>query len=432
MTQTFWLTAGVLILLAMCFIVAPLVFHRSGRRVALDLRNQNLLAYRSRLEELDRELDAGTLDQESYRQLRDELEGSLVEDVPDAERGVLESPAMIKGGKSAFVVVLASLIALPAASVFFYDRWGAMDELEQFVTMQEMANTDAGKFGQMQGLAQQLREKLEAQPENTDGWAMLGRTYMNLEQYPDAAWAFERLAESINDDPMREATAWGLAAQALFFQNEGTLAGGVSLAIDMARSLNPDEVNSLGLLGIAAFGQQNYQEALEYWERIVEVAPDHPQVAAIQQGIAQAYQRLGKEPPVVAGSDDTAAASAGVTVRVEIDPAFENAIADDTPLFVFARQAGTSGGPPLAVARLTAGQLPVVIRLDDRNSMSPQARISDVDSVRVQARISRSGNAMPRPGDWQGQVADPIAVSSVAGVDDSDAVTLVIDTQLTN
>ncbi len=432
MTQTFWLTASVLILLAMCFIVAPLVFHRSGRRAALDLRNQNLLAYRSRLEELDRELDSGTLDRESYRQLRDELEGSLVEDVPDAERGVLESPAMIKRGKSAFVVVLASLIALPAASVFFYDRWGAMDELEQFVTMQEMANTDAGKFSQMQGLAQQLREKLEAQPENSDGWAMLGRTYMNLEQYPDAAWAFERLAESINDNPMREATAWGLAAQALFFQNEGALAGGVSLAIDMARSLNPDEVNSLGLLGIAAFSQQNYQEALEYWERIVEVAPDHPQVAAIQQGIAQAYQRLGKEPPIAAGSDDTAAASPGVTVRVEIDPAFENAIADDTPLFVFARQAGTSGGPPLAVARLTAGQLPAVIRLDDRSSMSPQARISDVDSVRVQARISRSGTATPRPGDWQGQVADPIAVSSEAGVDDSDAVTLVIDTQLTN
>jgi cytochrome c-type biogenesis protein CcmH len=284
----------------------------------------------------------------------------------------------------------------------------------------------------MQGLAQQLREKLEAQPDNSDGWAMLGRTYMNLEQYPDAAWAFERLAESINDNPMREATAWGLAAQSLFFQNEGAVAGGVSQAIEMARSLNPDEVNSLGLLGIAAFSQQNYQKALEYWERIVEVAPDHPQVASIQQGIAQAYQRLGEEPPTAAGAGDTPEASPGVTVRVEIDPAFANAIADDTPLFVFARPAGTSGGPPLAVARLTAGQLPTVIRLDDRSAMSPQTRISDVTSVEVQARISRSGDATPRPGDWQGQVADPIPVTSATEGDGSDAVTLVIDTQLTD
>ena len=133
MTQTFWLTASVLIVLALAFIVAPLIFHRSGRRAALNLRNQNLLAYRSRLEELERELENGALDQDSYQQLRDELAGSLLDDVPDAERGVLATPAMMKGGKSAFVVVLASLILIPAASVFFYERWGAMDELEQFL-----------------------------------------------------------------------------------------------------------------------------------------------------------------------------------------------------------------------------------------------------------------------------------------------------------
>jgi cytochrome c-type biogenesis protein CcmH len=428
MTQTFWLIASVLILLALSFIVAPLVFHRSGRRASLDLRNQNLLAYRSRLEELDRELESGALDQDSYQQLRDELAGSMLEDVPDAERGVLESPAMMKGGKSAFLVVLASLIAIPASSVFFYDRWGAMDELEQFLTMQEMAATGDGRLGQMQGLAQQLREKLEANPGNSEGWGMLGRTYMTLEQYSDAAWAFEQLAQSIEDGAQRKATAWGLSAQALFFQNQGRPSAAIARAIDNARSIDPDEVNSLGLLGITAFSQQNYEKALEYWERIIEVAPNHPQIAAIRDGIDQAYQRLGREAPVSADSVDMP----GVAVRVEIDPLFENDIADDTPLFVFARSAGSTGGPPLAVARLTAGQLPAVIRLDDRNAMSPQAKISDVESVRVQARLSRSGNAMPQPGDWQGQVAEPIQVQTSAESGDTAPVTLVIDTQVTN
>ena len=55
MTQTFWLIAGVLILLALAFIIAPLIFHGPGRRAVLDQRHQNLLAYRSRLEELDRD-----------------------------------------------------------------------------------------------------------------------------------------------------------------------------------------------------------------------------------------------------------------------------------------------------------------------------------------------------------------------------------------
>jgi len=432
MTQTFWLTASVLILLALSFIVAPLIFHRSGRRVALNIRNQNLLAYRSRLEELDRELEAGALDQDAYQQLRDELAGSLLDDVPDAERGVLESPAMIKGGKSAFLIVLASLVAIPAASVFFYERLGAMDELEQFLTMQEMLATEGDRRGQMDGLAQQLREKLEANPENSDGWAMLGRTYMSLEKYPDAARAFEQLAKSIGNNAQRQASAWGLSAQALFFQNQGQPAGEVSRAIEKARALDPDEVNSLGLLGITAFSQQNYEQALLHWERIIEVTPDHPQISAIREGIDQAYQRLGKEAPASAETGVDSSAILGVSVRVEIDPAFEDDIADDTPLFVFARSAEATGGAPLAVARLTAGQLPAVIRLDDRNAMSPQTKISDVESVRVQARLSRSGNALPQPGDWQGQVTEPILVETGAEARDFAPVTLVIDTQLTN
>ena len=428
MTQTFWLIASALILLALAFIVSPLIFHRSGRRAAMDLRNQNLLAYRSRLEELDRELESGSLDQDSYQQLRDELVGSLVDDVPDADRGVLASPAMMKGGKSAFIIVLASVLAIPAASVFFYDRWGAMSELEQFLTMQEMAAAEGDRRGQMQELAQQLRDKLEASPANSEGWAMLGRTYMSLEQYPDAAWAFERLAESIGDeDARRKATAWGLSAQALFFQNKGEMAGGIARAIEEARALNPDEVNALGLLGISAFSQQNYDKALEHWERIVKVAPDHPQITAIRQGIDQAYQRLGRDAPADSAAQQ---ASPGVVVRVEIDPAFADDIADDTPLFVFARSADATGGAPLAVARLTAGQLPAVIRLDNRNAMSAQALISDADSVRVQARLSRSGNAMPQAGDWQGEVDDPMTVGM--GAAGSDPVTLVIDTRLTN
>ncbi|MEP0135753.1 c-type cytochrome biogenesis protein CcmI, partial [Marinobacter sp.] len=367
MTQTFWLTAAVLIVLALAFVVAPLFLHRSGRRAEMDLRNQNLLAYRSRMAELDREFDAGALDEESYQQLREELAGSMLDDVPDAERGVIDSPDRARGGKSAIVIAIASLAVIPAAAVFLYGQWGAMDDVEQFRAMQEMMAADSDRVGQMQELTAQLRERLEDNPENTDGWAMLGRSYMRIEQYEDAAWAFERLAKSIEDDESGKAVAWGLSAQAAFFLSEGDLNPAVSNAIEKARSLNPDEVNSLGLLGIHAFSQQNFEEAIRYWERIVSVAPNHPQIASIRQGIEQAYQRLGREmpqeqPPEVSG--------AGVTVRVEIDEAFQGEIPDDTTLFVLARRANVQSGPPLAVARLSAGQLPMEIRLDDRFNMS--------------------------------------------------------------
>lgn len=423
MTQTFWLTAAVLILLALAFVVAPLFLHRSGRRAEMDLRNQNLLAYRSRMAELDREFDAGALDEESYQQLREELAGSMLDDVPDAERGVIDSPDRARGGKSAVVIAIASLAVIPAAAVYLYGQWGAMDDVEQFRAMQEMMAADSDRLGQMQKLTSQLRERLEDNPENTEGWAMLGRSYMRIEQYEDAAWAFERLAESIEDDENGKAVAWGLSAQAAFFLSEGDLNPEVSNAIEKARSLNPDEVNSLGLLGIHAFSQQNFEEAIRYWERIVSVAPNHPQIASIRQGIEQAYQRLGREMPQEQPSE---VSGAGVTVRVEIDEAFRGEIPDDTTLFVLARRADVQGGPPLAVARLSAGQLPMEIRLDDRFNMSANAKLSEADEVRLQARLSRSGNARPQAGDWQGEVDQPVPV----GEGENGPVTLLIDTQL--
>lgn len=321
------------------------------------------------------------------------------------------------------VVVLASLLVVPAAAVFLYQQWGAMDDVEQFRDMQEMAAADGDRLGQMQELTAQLRERLEANPENTDGWAMLGRTYMRLEEFSDAAWAFEQLADNIEDDDNGKAVAWGLSAQAQFFGGQGDMSPEVSEAIEKARALNPDEVNALGLLGIYAFGQENYEEAIEYWERIAEVAPDHPQIGSIQRGIEQAYERLGREAPA---GDTEAASGPGVTVRVEIDETFRDDIPEDTTLFVLARSASGQDGPPLAVARLTAGQLPTDVRLDDRFNMSPDNKLSDASEVRVQARLSRSGNARAQAGDWEGQLDDPVPVTA----DNADPATLVIDTQL--
>jgi cytochrome c-type biogenesis protein CcmH len=111
---------------------------------------------------------------------------------------------------------------------------------------------------------------------------------------------------------------------------------------------------------------------------------------------------------------------------VEIDEAFQGEIPDDTTLFVLARRANVQGGPPLAVARLSAGQLPMEIRLDDRFNMSANAKLSEAGEVRLQARLSRSGNARPQAGDWQGEVDQPVPV----GEGENEPVTLVIDTQL--
>ncbi len=424
MTETFWITATVFILFALAFVLYPVFFHRSQARLEADIRNQNLLAYRSRLKELEDEHEAGVLDDEGYRQLKEELAGAMLDDVPEKENPQKRVP----GRKSAMGVVLVALVLLPVGTYLGYQQWGSMDQVEQFITMQKMEASGGDQAARMAELAEQLRERLQENPDNADGWAMLGQTYMRLERFEDAASAYQQLARVTEEAPNASAAALGLEAQARFFASGGQMTPQVQSVVAAARALNPDEVNSLGLLGIASFGQENYREAIEHWERIVAVAPNHPQIPSIREGINEAYRRLGETPPAIASQKPERVESAGVSLRVSLAEDLKPKVSADTTLFIFARPIGSSDGPPVAVVRMTAGDLPADIRLDDNNAMSPRAIISAQEEVAVVARLTNSGSVNAQPGDLQGQIEAQVAAPDEQG----QPVELVIDQQLIN
>ena len=424
MTETFWITATVLILFALAFVLFPVFFHRSGAQLKADIRNQNLLAYRTRLKELQDEHQAGVLDDEGYRQLKEELAGAMLDDVPENEAPHKST----SGRRSAVVVALLSLVFLPAGTYFGYQQWGSMDQVEQFITMQEMEASGGSQAARMAELAEQLRLRLQENPDNAEGWAMLGQTYMRIERFGDAAAAYQQLAKVTEEEPSASAAALGLEAQARFFANGGQMTPEVQSVVESARALNPDEVNSLGLLGIASFGQQNYRQAIEHWERIVAVAPNHPQIPSIREGINEAYRRLGETPPTIASQEPERVQSAGVSLHVSLAEDLKQQVSPDTTLFIFARAIGSSEGPPVAVVRMTAGSLPADIRLDDNNAMSPRATISAQEEVAVVARLTNSGSVNPQPGDLQGQIEAEVTAPDEQG----EPVELVINQQLIN
>ena len=293
MSLNFWLAAILLIILALAFVIYPMLFARRDKPV-VHYREQNLAAYRSRLRELERERDEGVLDESGFESLKDELEVSLLRDV-EAENAEREGGA---GGRRGLVMVtLVLVIALPLAAFQLYGYLGASDQVAQFRDRQKMmeGGVDASDVNAM---VQGLRDRLEAEPDNPEGWAMLGRSYMQLERFRKAANAYGELAAAIErGGEGSPASALGMRAQALFMANQGVMTPEVEQAIDRAREINPDEVNSLGLRGVEAFRNGDYRKALEYWERILRIAPDHPQADSIRQGVTTAYSQLGEPVP---------------------------------------------------------------------------------------------------------------------------------------
>ncbi|MDX1636306.1 MAG: c-type cytochrome biogenesis protein CcmI, partial [Marinobacter sp.] len=185
MITVFWFAAAALIGLALAFVVFPLLFRRPQARADADRHQQNLMAYRSRMAELDAEHQTGNIDDDNYQQLRDELAGSLLDEVETRGDGHTVRPDYRQTG--ARTVALVSLVLVPVLAVLVYQQLGSMDKVEEWLAMQDQQATEQGRAAEMATLAEQLRERLVANPDNAEGWAMLGRTHMSLEQYQEAA-----------------------------------------------------------------------------------------------------------------------------------------------------------------------------------------------------------------------------------------------------
>ena len=119
-------------------------------------------------------------------------------------------------------------------------------------------------------------------------------------------------------------------------------------------------------------------------------------------GLLLASTGLGyTEPTAPAKPTGQAGSSLAISGKVTIAPSLAGKGAPTDTLFVFARE--TNGPPmPVAIVRATKKDLPFNFRLDDSVSMMPSRKLSDVGTVVIVARLSKSGQAMPQSGDLEG------------------------------
>ena len=57
---------------------------------------------------------------------------------------------------------------------------------------------------------------------------------------------------------------------------------------------------------------------------------------------------------------------------------------------------------PLAIIKRQVKDLPAKFTLDDSTAMTPNMTLASYPQIIVGARVSKSGNAMPKPGDLEG------------------------------
>jgi cytochrome c-type biogenesis protein CcmH len=253
-----------------------------------------------------------------------------------------------------------------------------------------------------QSMVARLARELERDPQNLDGWLMLGRSYIALQEYPLALRAFER-ADRLSDG--KNADALTGEAETLALTDESELNGRAGRLIERALVLAPDSGKALFFGAAVAARRGDLPLARARFVKLLGMDPPANIRPLIEEQITAIDAQLGGATPAggTAVPPQPPAADPGVVVRVNVTLAPSLAAAvGASPLFVFVRDPAHPG-PPLAVKRLES-HFPQVVSLAASDAMIPGRAFAPGQSVQVVARIARSGNPVGASGDPLGEV----------------------------
>jgi cytochrome c-type biogenesis protein CcmH len=389
---SFYLIAAALVVVAVVALLRPLMRRAGGS--SPDVGATNLQILREQRAELDAELAGGSLSAEQHAMACAELERRVLE-----EAGATVEPAAAATAGTASAVSLA--LAIPLLAGGLYLALGNPMALDPVLRKPAEQATAAD----VEVLVERLAQRMQKQPDDPAGWALLARTYAALQRFEPARDAYKR---ALALDP-KNAGLLADYADALAMTLGRKLAGEPEQRVLEALAIDPNHLKALALAGSAAMERGDMKAAVGFWTRARDVAPpDSPFLEGVNASLREARAAAGLPPETTAvaraAPAPAAATGAKLSVQVSLAPGLASRVQPGDTLFVFARAAE---GPrmPLAIARHRADELPLTVTLDDAMAMRPELKLSSFDRVVVGARISRSGNAAPQSGDLEGQSA---------------------------
>lgn len=278
---SFWIACAVLMVVALLFVVWPLIRGGNGNDIQRDSANLEIL--RDQSAELEADLRCGLLTQDAYEQGKRELQVRLLDEVKTTTESIRpqRKPARI------LALLLAAL--LPLASVSLYLKIGNINAL-----LPQEKHAVADDFGVIRSEAAllELENKLKKLPENPDGWLVLARSYNELQRYPEAVRAYEQLVKLVPG----EAHIWASYADTYAMTQNQSLLGEPTKFINKALELDGNNNMALALAGTAAMERGDYAAAVVHWTKLVDLLPpDNPDAAMIRDGIKQARQFLAMQ-----------------------------------------------------------------------------------------------------------------------------------------
>jgi len=290
----FWLVCAVLILIALAFVLPPVLQRSEQADVKADdeRRQANIAVYRDQLSELDADRRNGIVAEEQYAQDREEIERRLLEDTVQV-RSKKTTSAPVNSRSTAYLLGFG----IPFIAIIFYVKVGEPNLIDNPAPVGTPAAATSSapperSQEQIEANVAKLAQKLQSNPNDLQGWTMLARSYSSLEKFGDAANAYAKAVElSPKDADLLAEYAFSTA-----MANGKSLQGKPMELINRALQVDPDNAKVLQLAGSAAFEARDYKKAVDYWQRVLKkVPPDSDVGQAISARINEAKTLAGSK-----------------------------------------------------------------------------------------------------------------------------------------
>ncbi len=320
------------------------------------------------------------------------------------------------------IMGLFIVLIVPLAGILLYQNLGTPEALKLAARQTASAGQagadqppHANGQGQMDQLIASLQQRMNENPDDADGWLILGRSLKSMQRFAEAQTALANANRLLPDDPL---IMIELAETTLFASGKAAISPQSRQLIESALAIDPQMQKGLWLMGMVFAQEGNEEQAIASWQKLLEqLDPASGAAQSVTGQIQMAQARMGMPatqplatetevaPPVAtqAPAAKTTVGESGIPATISLASEMSTTLPDHAVLFVFIHPEGVRG-MPLAVKRLPAKGFPMSLNFTDADLLNPGMSLKDFEKVDISARISLTGGVTPTSGDVQANV----------------------------
>ncbi|HYF86270.1 c-type cytochrome biogenesis protein CcmI [Azospirillum sp.] len=284
----FWILAAVLTAAVLLLIVPPLL--RSGA-AAPDRDAFDREVYRDQLDELERDRARGLINDAQAEAAKAEIARRML---ATAEKsGSAATPAT---PRSARVLAVLLALVLPLGALSVYGLYGRPDLPAQPLASRNLEQERGGPPKTVLAAMDKLKAQLAENPNDLQGWLILGQAYAKMGRNADAADALRR-AVALNGDDVE---LQGLFGETLVSANDGMVGEEAVKAFDAVLAKEPKDPRARFFAALARYQAGDRKDALDRWASLMAESPaDAPWVPVLRDQIREAAIALDLDPTKV-------------------------------------------------------------------------------------------------------------------------------------